>query len=74
MTWFRDNGLSLTLFALFPVTVVGHAWTGWIAGNEELIQEGFSPISLTSYLTGGGARTASPTIFTLPAPPHGRAR
>ena len=44
----RDNGLSLTLFALFLVSFIGQALTGWRANAEELrLHElpeiGFSP-------------------------------
>jgi hypothetical protein len=53
MSWLRDNGLSLTLFALFGLSVVGHGWAGWIANNEELIRDGFAPLTLLAYLGGG---------------------
>jgi hypothetical protein len=53
MTWLRDNGLSLTLFALFAVSIVGHGWAGWIANNEELIRDGITPLTLGAYLQGG---------------------
>src|SRR4051812_48869093 len=32
----RDNGLSVTLFALFLISLVGQALTGWRAHAEEL--------------------------------------
>jgi hypothetical protein len=53
MSWVRDNGLSLTLFALFAFTIVGHGWAGWIANNEELIRDGITPLTLGAYLAGG---------------------
>jgi hypothetical protein len=52
MKWLRDNGLSIALFALFAFAVVGHAWAGWLANNEELERDGVAPLSLLSYLTG----------------------
>jgi hypothetical protein len=60
MTWLRDNGLSLTLFLLFAITIVGHGWAGWIAHNEELIQDGLAPLTLIAYLKGG---EFSSTVF-----------
>jgi hypothetical protein len=53
MTWLRDNGLSITLFLLFAISIVGHGWTGWIAHNEDLIQQGVTPLTLLAYLKGG---------------------
>lgn len=53
MTWLRDNGLSVTLFLLFLVSVTGHGVAGWIAGNEDLARDGFAPITLLAYLGGG---------------------
>src|SRR3954452_644901 len=32
----RDNGLSVTLFALFLISLIGHAVTGWKVHVEEL--------------------------------------
>ena len=53
MTWLRDNSLSITLFLLFAVCLVGHGWTGWLSYNEELIQDHLAPLSLWTYLEGG---------------------
>jgi len=50
MPWLRDNGLSITLFALFALSVIGHGWAGWIANNEELARDGFAAIPLGAYL------------------------
>jgi hypothetical protein len=51
--WLRDNGLSITLFALFAVSVIGHGWAGWIANNEDLARDGAAPLGLMAYLGGG---------------------
>jgi hypothetical protein len=51
--WLRDNGLSITLVVLFGLSVIGHAWAGWISSNEELIRDGASPLTLLAYLGGG---------------------
>jgi hypothetical protein len=52
VSWLRDNGLSLTLFLLFAVSVTGHGWAGWIAHNEDLLRDGAAPLTLVRYLTG----------------------
>ncbi|MDZ4690938.1 DUF6766 family protein [Terricaulis sp.] len=53
MRWVRDNGLSIALLLLFAVSVVGHALSGWIANNEELVRHSAAPLTLSSYLSGG---------------------
>lgn len=52
MTWLRDNGLSITLFLLFGLSVIGHGWAGWIANNHDLMRDGHAPIALAAYLSG----------------------
>jgi hypothetical protein len=49
----RDNGLSLTLFALFLICIVGQAISGWRAQVEELRIHGQPLIGFFSYLTTG---------------------
>jgi hypothetical protein len=51
--FFWDNGLSLTLFALFMLALVGQALTGWWAQAEELRLHQRPEISLFDYLTTG---------------------
>jgi hypothetical protein len=51
--WVRDNGLSLTLFALFAVSIIGHAWSGWLADNQDRIAEDAVTLSFAAYLTSG---------------------
>ena len=51
--WLRDNGLSIALFALFALSIVGHAWSGWIANNENLLTAGGQPLTLLQYLASG---------------------
>jgi len=51
--FFRDNGLSLTLLALFAVSIVGQALTGWRAHAEELRIHGLPEIGLPAYLASG---------------------
>jgi hypothetical protein len=49
----RENGLSITLFALFLVFLVGQGITGWLEENHDLEQHGRPAIELTEYLTSG---------------------
>jgi hypothetical protein len=49
----RDNGLSITLFILFLVSLVGQAITGWRANAEELRLHELPEIDLIKYLTSG---------------------
>ena len=52
MSWLRDNGLSITLFVLFAITVIGQGCAGWIAHNENLLRDGGAGLTLVNYLTG----------------------
>ena len=58
MRWLRDNGLSIALFGLFALSVLGHAWSGWIAHSEDLIQDGLRPLSLGAYLASGAFKSS----------------
>jgi hypothetical protein len=49
----RDNGLSIVLFALFGLAIIGHAWSGWLSQNEERLREGLSEVPLAAYLASG---------------------
>src|ERR671916_2075471 len=49
----RDNGLSITLFALFAVCLVGQAVSGWRAQIEELRSHSQPLIGSLDYLTTG---------------------
>jgi hypothetical protein len=49
----RNNGLSLTLFALFLISFIGQALTGWKANAEELRLHGLPEIGFLAYLTSG---------------------
>jgi hypothetical protein len=51
--FFRENGLSLVLLALFVGTWVGQAVTGHRSYNEEQQQHGQPPESLDEYLRSG---------------------
>ena len=49
----RDNGLSVTLFALFLVSLIGQALTGWRAHAEELRVHELPAVGFLPYLTSG---------------------
>ena len=49
----RDNGLSITLFGLFVVCIIGQAVAGWRAQSEELRAHGQPLIGFADYLTTG---------------------
>lgn len=49
----RDNGLSVTLFSLFAVSLIGQALTGWRAQLEELRMHELPEIGFLPYLASG---------------------
>jgi hypothetical protein len=49
--FFRNNGLSITFFVFFLITLGGQALTGWKHYNEELQEDGGQLLSLSQYLT-----------------------
>jgi hypothetical protein len=51
--FWRDNGLSITLFVLFIVTLTGQAIAGWVDENQERVQHGESTVRWTDYLRSG---------------------
>lgn len=51
--FWRANGLSLVLFALFAAALVGQALAGWQAHNAERLQEGRDALAWTAYLGSG---------------------
>jgi len=51
--FFRDNGLSLTLFALFALTLGGQALAGWRAHAQDLQVHNLPEIALLDYLRTG---------------------
>jgi hypothetical protein len=49
----RNNGLSTVLFAMFAITMVGQAVTGWFEYNEDQAVHGGTPTQFASYLGTG---------------------
>jgi hypothetical protein len=52
-TFFRDNGLTVALVALFLFSALGMIWSGHSVYNEELQHHGSAAIGLLAYLTSG---------------------
>ena len=50
---FRDNGLSIVLFILFILSLLGQIFTGVHEHNEEVVKEGGMAVSIGEYLTTG---------------------
>jgi hypothetical protein len=53
MTWFRDNGLTIALMALFAISIAGQAWAGWLAAVEEIGAHGAARPGFVDYLGSG---------------------
>jgi succinate dehydrogenase hydrophobic anchor subunit len=51
--FFRNNGLSLTLFALFALTLLGHSIAGVRTYNEDQREHGQEAVSYPEYLISG---------------------
>jgi hypothetical protein len=49
----RNNGLSIVLLALFALTTVGQAVTGWIDKNQSEEEHGGHPLEFVEYLASG---------------------
>jgi hypothetical protein len=51
--WIRDNSLTLALAVLFLMSLVGQAFTGLAAENDERMLDALPPVALPDYLGGG---------------------
>jgi hypothetical protein len=49
--WLRENGLSIVLFGLFGVFLVGQGLTGWRTYNAEQREHDEQKVGLEAYLT-----------------------
>ena len=54
----RDNGLTITLCALFLFAIVAMGLTGWTAHNSFLMEHGGAPLGLGGYLRSGDFASA----------------
>ena len=52
------NSLSIVLFSVFALTIVGQALAGWKALEQELAIDGLPPLRLLDYLGTGHFRSA----------------
>ena len=52
-TWVRNNALSIVLFGLFAVFLVGQSLTGWRTYNSDQQEHGEPAVGYVSYLTTG---------------------
>lgn len=50
---FRDNGLSLALFALFAIFLGAQSFTGWQVENEDRAEHNQPPLAYPNYLQSG---------------------
>jgi hypothetical protein len=51
--FWKNNSLSIVLFTVFLLCLIGQAMTGYQVNNEELIEHDNSPVSMATYLTSG---------------------
>jgi membrane protein implicated in regulation of membrane protease activity len=51
--FWRDNGLTLALLALFTFSIGGHALSGWGVNNQDRLEHGHAVIGLMAYLASG---------------------
>lgn len=56
--FFRDNGLTIALTAMFLFSLVGMTWTGHLNHNQELAKHGAPAIGLLAYLGSGAFLSA----------------
>lgn len=47
--FFRNNGLTIALMALFLASIIGQWLAGWHVDNEELVRHGEAPLTLGAY-------------------------
>jgi hypothetical protein len=52
-SFFRNNGLSITVISLMVVFLAGQFYMGWIYHNEELAHEGRALLTAGEYATSG---------------------
>jgi hypothetical protein len=57
-SFWRDNGLTITLMLLFLASAIGMALTGRASQNEELARHGQAGLALGEYLASGGFLSA----------------
>ena len=53
MKFFRENGLSITLFALFALSLTGQYFSGWHSPNEDERMHGRPEVTAVEYMKEG---------------------
>lgn len=48
-SFFRDNGLTIALVAVFAICLFGMVWSGWLDHNAALADHGQAPLSVLDY-------------------------
>ena len=51
--WVRDNGLSIALFSLFFVFLIGQSLTGWRTYDADRTEHARAPVGFLTYLSTG---------------------
>jgi hypothetical protein len=51
--WLRHNGLSIAMFTLFAISLVGQVWAGHRVHNQDQIEHQQKTLSLGEYLSSG---------------------
>lgn len=49
----HNNGLSISMFVIFAVTIIGMSIAGWHTNNDERTKHGQSEIAYVGYLGSG---------------------
>jgi hypothetical protein len=52
-SFLRNNGLSLVVFGLFLLFMIGQTLTGFHENNEDMQEHGKQPLTMSEYLTSG---------------------
>lgn len=52
-SFFRNNGLSITLFTLFFLSLIGQYLTGWKEYNNDLKEDNLPEVNLVEYFGEG---------------------
>jgi len=51
--YFRNNSLTIVIFAIFLLSITGMSITGWLHNNQTLIEHQQTPLSYGNYLASG---------------------
>ncbi|MFD0792717.1 DUF6766 family protein [Mucilaginibacter litoreus] len=52
-SFYKRNGLTIVFMALFIITLIAQAFTGWKENNEEVLEKGGRALGFLSYLHSG---------------------